>query len=140
MNEWKIYFDELLNSRNINDVDFEIQIRDYMAWHDNHCEECIGVSEGSDTDDELNRQFTVGEVEVALNELVKGKSPGMDGITNDIMKNASTAIVPLLCKLYNAILDSGQFPEQWSHALIVPIYKNGHCNIPDNYRGISLLS
>ena len=43
-------------------------------------------------------------------------------------------------KLFNAIFRSGFFPEVWSKACIVPIFKKGNANDTNNYRGISLVS
>jgi hypothetical protein len=48
--------------------------------------------------------------------------------------------VPLLCKLFNKILEVGCFPTEWGKALLVPIHKKGNLNEPNNYRGIALLS
>jgi len=49
-----------------------------------------------------------------------------------------------LCKpltlLFNKILASGNFPENWRTGLIVAIYKKGDKENIENYRGITLLS
>jgi hypothetical protein len=42
--------------------------------------------------------------------------------------------------LFNALFDRGIFPSSWSKAIIVPIYKKGEINNPDNYRGVALTS
>lgn len=49
-------------------------------------------------------------------------------------------MLPHLEFLFNLILDSGYFPEMWSDGIIVPLHKKGNINIPQNYRGITLLS
>jgi hypothetical protein len=36
--------------------------------------------------------------------------------------------------------NSGLFPKAWSYGYIVPIYKKGDKNAPNNYRGITLNS
>ena len=79
-------------------------------------------------------------MEIAINQLRSGKSPGLDGITNEILKKAGALFVPLLIKLFNTILKTGLFPFSWCNALIVPVYKK-HGNIigPGNYRGIAFL-
>jgi len=38
------------------------------------------------------------------------------------------------------VFDTGVFPEEWAKSIIVPLYKKGDADNPDNYRGISLLS
>ena len=47
----------------------------------------------------------------------------------------------MLTQLLNVILDTGIFPEQWSLAIIKPLYKNvDEREDPSNYQGISSLS
>ena len=41
--------------------------------------------------------------------------------------------------LYNYVLNCGIFPDAWSDGLLVPLHKKGNVNVPDNYRGITLL-
>ena len=45
-----------------------------------------------------------------------------------------------LTKLFNVPFDEGVYLEEWSKAIVVPIFKKGSENIIDNYRGIPLLS
>ena len=45
-----------------------------------------------------------------------------------------------MVKLFNCIFDKGLFPDEWTLAIIQPILKKGDPNLPDNYRGISLLN
>ena len=49
-------------------------------------------------------------------------------------------ILPFLVKLCNAIYTRGIFIEEWTKSVIVPLYKKGDCDDPNNSRGISLLS
>ena len=48
--------------------------------------------------------------------------------------------MPILCEIYNKILDTEIYPTDWGKAIIAPIHKKGDINNPNNYRGISLLS
>ena len=48
--------------------------------------------------------------------------------------------MPFLVKFLHFIFDHGLFPDKWSLAIIQPLHKNGDINVPDNYRGISLLN
>ena len=68
------------------------------------------------------------------------KSPGIDGVSNDILKNSKLVIAPMLCHLFNKVLEVGVYPDDWCKAITVPVYKKGETSDPNNYRGISLLS
>ena len=54
--------------------------------------------------------------------------------------SSSHIVVPYLLKLFNCIFSAGVFPELWSKAVIIPIYKKSNPHDADNYRGISLTS
>ena len=50
-------------------------------------------------------------------------------------------MLPVYCKLFNKIFDSGCFPSEWLCGEIIPLYKNkGDATDPKNYRPITLLS
>ena len=68
------------------------------------------------------------------------RSPGIDGVSNDILKNSKLVIAPMLCNLFNKVLEDGVYPDDWCKAIIVPVYKKRETSDPNNYRGISLLS
>lgn len=42
--------------------------------------------------------------------------------------------------LFNAILESGFFPDKWIEGVIVPVHKKGDTKHGENYRGIFLVS
>ena len=48
--------------------------------------------------------------------------------------------MPILLNVFNGILQSGLFPTDWAKAILIPIFKKGNMNDPNNYRGISLVS
>ena len=136
--QWQVYFNDLLNAPSVLDSQFTGLVRDYMCDHDHNCKICKGELIAGDS---LNTNVTTDEVETAISQLRNGKSPGLDGITNEILKKAGALFVPLLSKLFNTILKTGHFPRSWCNALIVPVYKkHGNINDPGNYRGIALLS
>ena len=87
-----------------------------------------------------DEKIPVGEVINVISELSNGKSPGEDGILNEMLKSAREVIVPYLVILLNKILDSGQYPERWSDAVLFPLHKKGSAADPNDFRGISLLS
>ena len=43
-----------------------------------------------------------------------------------------------LKSLYNIILLTGEFPDNWSKAILTPIHKKGNQQDPTNYWGIAL--
>ena len=57
-----------------------------------------------------------------------------------MLKHSDTSIIDFLVVYFNKLFDSGVFPKEWSKSIIVPIYKKGDENQPDNYRGIALTS
>ena len=48
--------------------------------------------------------------------------------------------MPVYCRLFNTILNSGVMPQTWCGGLITPIYKSGGRSDPSNYRGICVSS
>ena len=88
----------------------------------------------------LNSTFTESEILKALHKLKLGKSPGIDGILNEMLKYGSSSILTPLCSLFNVILRSGTFPNAWKKAFLVPVFKSGDTSDPSNYRGISINS
>ena len=104
------------------------------------------LNETPSTDDQqadeyLNSKITQEEILRAIRNLKNGKASGCDSILNEYIKSTSHVFLPLYDILFNTILDTGFFPEQWSIGCIHPIYKNkGERTDPRNYRPITILS
>jgi hypothetical protein len=88
----------------------------------------------------LDFRITTSELSKALNKLKKKKSPGLDTITNEMLKEAQIYLNPLFLKLCNAIFIAGIYPEKWSDDYITPIFKSDNSRLPQNYRGITITS
>ena len=84
--------------------------------------------------------ITRAEVWRELRKLKNGKSPGSDGITNEIMKIAGREIIDYLVTLFNTTIRLGRIPEEWKTAIVVPIFKGGKRDQACNYRPVSLTS
>ena len=54
-----------------------------------------------------------------------------------MLKHSTTKLREAILKLFNLILFSGHFPEQWKVGHSTPIHKKGDKLKPDNYRGIT---
>ena len=136
--EWANYFCDLLNQPvNIN-KDFTNQVENILKEHNfNDCNDCKdGENEQLDI---LNCDFTSTEIISCIKEMASGKSPGSDGITMEMIKSFTQNLVPFLVELFNTILHSGNYPQQWREAIICPLHKKGTIHDPQNYSGISLL-
>ena len=76
-----------------------------------------------------------------LTPLLKtGKSPGQDNITTEMIICTLKYYPNLFLSLFNKVLKKGGSIPLWSLSAIIPIFKNGNYDDPNNYRGISLLS
>ena len=91
--------------------------------------------------DELNSYITRDEIMRNINKLKNGKAAGYDSIANEYIKNTKHILIPVYEALFNIILDTGNFPEQWTVGIIKPVYKNkGNSNDVNNFRPITILS
>ena len=68
------------------------------------------------------------------------KSPGLDGINNELYKHAPKIFLHKLLNFLNICWIYGDISEEWRTAVVIPIHKKGDRHNPDNYRGISLLN
>ena len=55
---------------------------------------------------------------------LKNKASGYDDIVNEHIKSTINICLPIYCKLFNIVLNSGLIPESWSEGVIFLIYKN----------------
>ncbi|KAJ4430139.1 hypothetical protein ANN_22349 [Periplaneta americana] len=119
LNRWKNYFAQLLNVHrpNRNDRD-EIEIQ---------------------TAEPFIPEPTLSEVEIAIENLKKYKSPGIDQIPTELIQEGGSALYSEIYKLVLAIWEKEIVPEQWKESIIVPIFKKGDKTNCGNFRGISLL-
>ena len=90
--------------------------------------------------DELNVSIDICEVMSGIKELKQGKSSGADMLVNEFFITGKDILAPCLVRLFNYAFDSGIFPKSWSEGLLIPIHKKGIKSVPENYRGITLLS
>ena len=83
--------------------------------------------------------FEMGELLRVLSN-TKRKAPGNDGIFINQIKDLHASSLAAILDLYNEIWRSGDFPEIWKKAILVPIPKKGKAaGDPLSYRPISLL-
>lgn len=90
----------------------------------------------------LCRDIENHELEKVISNLKQRKSPGIDGITNFMIKKGGNPMIKYLEIVYNAVMNNLGFPPEWNYAKTIPIPK-GKNNIADfrkEMRPISLLS
>ncbi len=58
----------------------------------------------------------------------------------NIILAAGDILVSHITDLFNILLDSGCFPQDWTAGIIIPIFKKGDDMDVNNYRGITLVS
>ena len=90
--------------------------------------------------DVLNQPISEAEVRAAVSNLKTGKACGLDNILAEMIKLGGIKISMFLVTYFNNLFDKGIYPREWAKAIIVPIQKKGNADLPDNYRGVSLLS
>ena len=114
MARWRNYFSQLLNVHEDNDVR-QTEIH---------------------TVEPLVPEPSALQVELAIGKLKNHKSPGIDQIPTELIKERGRTICCAIHKLVNSIWNKEELPEEWKESIIVPIYKKGDKTDCNNYRGI----
>ena len=108
--------------------DFQLRIKSYI----NQYKELLIENEITD------KPFTVKEIKSCISKMKLAKSPGPDLILNEIIKYSSVVTCKSLAKLFNLILETGNYPEIWRKSFTILIFKSGERSDLNSYRGISL--
>lgn len=77
------------------------------------------------------------EIEKAIDETKFEKSPGQDGIINELVKIGKSELSYILQILFNKILEEERIPTQWEQSQIILFHKTGDRSNINNYRPIS---
>ena len=125
------YFSNLLNS-NTNAITEDREF-DYS-------DSSLDAATQSLIDDTLNSVISFEEVKQMSKKLKNGKAVGLDMLGAELLKNVNDRFLRVFTKLFNKLLISGKFPEEWSVGIIVALFKGGDKTDLNNYRGITLLS
>ena len=92
------------------------------------------------TNSALNMPITISEVKQIIKRIKINKAPGDDQILPEMVKYGQPVILTALTKLFNIVLKSKVFPDNWNISLQSPLHKGGDPLDTNNYRGISLIS
>ena len=83
---------------------------------------------------------TEEEIILEIKHLTTNKSPGQDEFTAKFLKISVDSIAPVLCKIFNLSLKTGEYPDILKIAKVLPIFKKGDPSLTSNYRPISVPS
>ena len=81
-----------------------------------------------------------GSVFKYLDSINVNKSLGPDEIHGKIIYELRHELVGPLTRLFNLSLNSGYIPQDWKNANVIPLFKKGSKQKPENYRPVSLTS
>ena len=83
--------------------------------------------------------ITPFEVKQIIDKLNVNKSTGLDGIGPRIIKCARDHLVIPITSMINKSIQHGIFPNKLKEAYVLPLFKSGSRDDPNNYRPISIL-
>ncbi len=92
-------------------------------------------------DMDINMQeISIEEIKRAINKLKAGRSPGIDGISAEMIKCDKDTSCKMLQDIINKVWNSETLPVEWKKGVIVKLPKKGDLASCGNWRGITLLS
>ena len=109
---WRDYFSQLLNVHGVRDV----------RQTETH------------TAEPLVPEPSAFEVELAIEKLKSHKSPGIDQIPAELIKEGGRTIYYQIHKLIVSIWNKEELREEWKESIIVPIHKKGDKTDCNNYK------
>ena len=87
-----------------------------------------------------NIHLTHDDIYKQLHSLKANKACGPDDISARMLKEAATQLSPPLYTIFTVSLKSGEIPDDWKRAYVIPIFKGGNKTVVSNYRPVSLTS
>ena len=134
----KLDFDKASTSNVANDVSSS-------EWMKHYTNLLQGETKGKIPDNTaehgpLDQEITVDELMKAKGILKPGKATGIDTVNNEMILEALLTYPEAFRHAMNTLLKHGVGVIPWLTSLLVPIHKKGPTDVPDNYRGIALIS
>ena len=83
--------------------------------------------------------ITLEETREAIQTLKSNKAPGPDGLVIELYKALDVDNFSTLARILNQMWSTEYYPDGFTDAQVVSLYKKGNPELPENYRPISLL-
>ena len=81
-----------------------------------------------ETSDQIMHPITLDELTKNIGELKSDKAEGLDGVTNDMLKNTDQDSRLKIVKMFNNIIVGGQVPASWKDGVVILILKETTAN------------
>ena len=86
-----------------------------------------------------NDCINIKELREAFKSLLSNKSPGIDKISVNMIKEVYCVIKSVLLHIFNLSFEKGTFPDALKIAKVTPVFKSGDKLEVGNFRPISVL-
>ena len=83
--------------------------------------------------------FTINELNEAFQRMSKGKCAAKHGVVLEMFAQGGPCLHNMLLEIFNKILHTGDFSEDWSELFFVMLPKGGDPLDPGNWRAIAIL-
>ena len=98
------------------------EIDDKFTERLNELKQKLSKLEISTNFNELEIPIKESDISRTLAKLKLNKSPGLDNISNNMLKNGQSILLPSLKTMFNACLSSGRYPKIWADGYITTIH------------------
>ncbi|KAJ4436358.1 hypothetical protein ANN_18990, partial [Periplaneta americana] len=89
-----------------------------------------------DNEEEVNNEFIttieeeiipipIKDIQDTITQLKNRKAPGVDNISNEMIKYGGSLLVEEIHKLFRKIYSNMEIPAQWKESITIPIFKKG---------------
>ena len=136
--EFYIFFKTLSSTNDLIyfDEKYEHEAKLFLREYDN-----LGLT-NFDSDIEqyiINQNFSTDEIKAVIDSLKCNKSPGVDAIPAEFIKNCKDILADDITMVLSYVVEERCFQGLWSEGLRSAVFKSGKYNFVTNYRGITIL-
>ena len=123
-------------------TNYSEQFVEYLSVTENeHAPKPSGNLPAIEDIEAINKKFSLKELKDGICNSKCNKSPGDDKLPYEFFKHLHKDALNVLLVFYNKIWTESELPDDWHHAIILPLLKpNKNAANPDSYRPISLTS